>query len=160
MSLLSPFSVLSWFAYLASKSEWTISTISCLLWTFQNARFNAHSSSSSINYQDSSCPHSTDLANSAWHYYRKASSKQIPSCMNEFKLENFQLYNRGVKKNKMWNFTPQNSCYPFKGRIGGAVGNMFSAMCDLSIYSRLCMKMWSFLSVRAWAMPSTSYLLC
>ena len=64
---------------------------------------------------------------------------------------------RGVKKNKMWNFTPQNSCYPFKGRIGGAVGNMFSAMCALSMYSRLCMIMSSFLSMRAWAMPRTSY---
>ena len=44
--------------------------------------------------------------------------------------------------------------------FGGAGGNMFSAVCALSIYSRLCMKMSSFLFVCAWAMPRTPYLLC
>ena len=33
------------------------------------------------------------------------------------------------------------------------MGNLFSAMCALSIYIRLYMKMSSFLFVRAWAMP-------
>ena len=45
-----------------------------------------------------------------------------------------------------------------EGRNGGAVGNMSSAVCSSSIYSRLSTKMSSFLSVRAWAMPRTSYL--
>ena len=47
-----------------------------------------------------------------------------------------------------------------KGRIGGAVGNLFSAVCALSIYSRLCMKMSSFLFVRACAMPRLLNLSC
>ena len=40
------------------------------------------------------------------------------------------------------------------------VGNMSSAVCAFSIYSRLCMKIISFLSMRTWAMPRTSYLSC
>ena len=38
--------------------------------------------------------------------------------------------------------------------------NMSSALCASSMYSRLCMKMLSFLFVRAWAMLRTSYLSC
>ena len=35
-----------------------------------------------------------------------------------------------------------------------------SAVCGLSMYSRLCMKMSSFLFVRPWAMPHILYLSC
>ena len=35
-----------------------------------------------------------------------------------------------------------------------------SAVSALSMYSRLCMKMSSFLFVRTWAMPETLYLSC
>jgi len=38
--------------------------------------------------------------------------------------------------------------------------NMSSAMCNSSIYSRLCMKMMFFLFVLAWAMPRILYLSC
>ena len=38
------------------------------------------------------------------------------------------------------------------------MGNMFSAVCALSIYSRLCMKMSSFLSVPAWALGNAAYI--
>ena len=36
---------------------------------------------------------------------------------------------------------------------------MSSAVCALPMYSRLCVKMLSFLCVRAWAMPRILYLL-
>ena len=37
---------------------------------------------------------------------------------------------------------------------------MFSAVCASSMYSRLCLKMSSFLFVRTWAMPRILYLSC
>ena len=42
----------------------------------------------------------------------------------------------------------------------GAKRNMSSAVCALSMYSRLCMKMSSFLFVRACAVPRMLYLSC
>ena len=45
-------------------------------------------------------------------------------------------------------------------RKNTAKRNMSSAMCASSMYSHVCMKMSSFLFVRAWAMPHTSYLSC
>ena len=54
-----------------------------------------------------------------------------------------------------------------KGHDGGETGekntakrNMSSAVCASSMYSRLCMKMSSFLFVRACAMPRMLYLSC
>ena len=38
--------------------------------------------------------------------------------------------------------------------------NMSSKVCALSMYSRLCLKMSSFLFVRTWAMPGILYLSC
>ena len=38
--------------------------------------------------------------------------------------------------------------------------NMSSAACASSMYSRICMKMLSFLFVRSWAMPRMLYLSC
>ena len=48
----------------------------------------------------------------------------------------------------------------FKKEKNAAKRNISSAMCVLSIYSPLCMKMLSFQFVRAWSMPRISYLSC
>ena len=51
-------------------------------------------------------------------------------------------------------------CRGLKKRENIAKRNMSSAVCALSIYSHLCIKMSSFLFVCAWAMPRILYLSC
>ena len=55
--------------------------------------------------------------------------------------------------------------FPQEGNINWlkrntAKRNMSSAVCALSMYTRLCMKMLSFLFERAWAMPRKLHLSC
>ena len=62
-----------------------------------------------------------------------------------FEIKIYEIY-----ECKYWHSTIKNT----------AKRNMSSAVCASSMYSRLCMKMSSFLFVHTWAMPRTSCLSC
>ena len=100
--------------------------------------------------------------------YGKTSWKESCSIQLEERIGNTlesTLKHLWNKFHPTWNIFVRPLRYPQKffvicGTKNTAKRNMFSAMCALSIYSRLCMKMLSFLFVRAWAMSRKLHLSC
>ena len=80
-------------------------------------------------------------------------------CMFFYIIRNFHIRKSYWKSQKNENYIWNKQVSDIK-MAAVRVQNMFSTMCASSMYSRICMKMSSFLYVHAWSMVCILYLSC